>query len=577
MTSRNYVPRRMIIVNTLNSQPGSGARCRLDSVHLQHLATDGVVVEFINIQEPGGGTVLFQIPIPTPPAAAAQPSISIPLGGLICPNGFEVLIAGGNPNANVRGSIEYGVATKDHELVIIDTVRLDQLGAFINPGTPPTHPLIGEETRANPAGSGPLHLAADTDDVVMIIPAGYGEGGSKGVPLLVGYHSHGGTAANPFNLSVWPEICRDVGMIFLSIGGPDGLTWPSSEWDIGGGGGMFHLDAMIQWALDNFNIDPDRIFFSGYSGGGCFAATYAATHRDPTGIMIAGIVSCAGIFDLVQRYQALVGPTDETLANDKAEMLYISSMNATGYTSAAEKHRFQRCGPLHINEIDYAPGSGGGTYQGHLSQGLSLEGTAVWLFYDTQDTTAVGLPHQNDQLYQMLLDIGHSDVQRTKTTDAALPHNWDLLIPKKEDLKVWIRRHKVKRYPQEFWSTSPEGAQVVSYATITPDGTDQFARQRTRALWLTKTIELSGTNNLDTIQWDFAKTMLQQWAGSVGDPLTIDQKAAGAHTMQVVNLSWTPTVVTGADTFTINPVGIDASLHPAVEFTKAAVGTVTIE
>jgi len=572
----NYVPRQANFTNTLDAQVIAGGRCRLDAITVQHLGIDAGAFEIINIRAPGGGDVLWSFAWPAGETDIVQIPITLPLGGLVCPNGFELQVEGGNANANVKGSIQYGVARKDLDLVMVDTWTLTQVGEFASPSSPITHPMIGLETRANPPASGPLTLATDTDDIVAIIPPGYDDAGGKGVPIVVGYHGHGLTAGaqDPFNLSILPDVCREVGAIFLSVTGYDGLTWPSSIWSTTGGGGMLHVDAAIQWALDRFNVDPDRIFMSGYSGGGCHALTYAATHRDPAGIMIAGVIPCAGLPDVVQRYHALSGPSDETDKADKASMEFASNMNG-GYVTAAEQHRFQRVSSLYIDEATYVAGSGGGTYQGAKSQGLSLEGTAVWQFYDTQDTTTVGLPNQNDQLYDMLVAAGHTDIQRTKTSDAVNPHDWDLLIPKKQELIQWIRTRRVNRYPSNFKTCTPEGLQVASFAEITAP-TSSFARQRTATSPGVMAITLSELNNLNQIRWDFEKTAFSHLSGGVGDPLSVTVPNNSA-TLQVTNLSWTPTVVTGADAFTINPAGIPATLHPAVEFTKALAGTVTIE
>ena len=60
------------------------------------------------------------------------------------------------------------------------------------------------------------------------------------------------------------------------------LPATSPDWE------NFYVDAMITYGLANFNIDPSRIFLTGYSLGGIGAWTYAAT--SPNINKLAGIV-----------------------------------------------------------------------------------------------------------------------------------------------------------------------------------------------------------------------------------------------------------------------------------------------
>ena len=59
---------------------------------------------------------------------------------------------------------------------------------------------------------------------------------------------------------------------------------------------------VLDWVLENYNVDRSRIYGVGFSMGGGNALNFAARHLDPTGGMFAAIVNHTGSVDLSDTY-----------------------------------------------------------------------------------------------------------------------------------------------------------------------------------------------------------------------------------------------------------------------------------
>ena len=61
------------------------------------------------------------------------------------------------------------------------------------------------------------------------------------------------------------------------------------------------VEKEIEWMMENFNINEQKIYMLGGSMGGASGAIYANNHLDPTKPMVAATASASGILDCERR------------------------------------------------------------------------------------------------------------------------------------------------------------------------------------------------------------------------------------------------------------------------------------
>ena len=137
-----------------------------------------------------------------------------------------------------------------------------------------------------------LVINNDTIDVFSYqIPAGYNPQNAH--PLLVAFHQWGGNENSNY-YTQFDEEANNRNWIMLS---PFGGS--SNNYNHQGAQDMFENE--IQWMIERFNIDSNRIYMVGGSMGGATGAIYSNNHLDPTKPMIAATASASGILDCERR------------------------------------------------------------------------------------------------------------------------------------------------------------------------------------------------------------------------------------------------------------------------------------
>ncbi|WP_250937143.1 alpha/beta hydrolase family esterase [Allorhizobium sonneratiae] len=108
---------------------------------------------------------------------------------------------------------------------------------------------------------------------VIFVPPGYS--GKLKVPVVFDLHGSNSFPRDQFRRSHWPDIARQEGFIVVAPqGGLDGKLPGTHAWNVPGvtsGNGpddVAYLQATLDLVKDRFCVDPDRIYASGYSGGG---------------------------------------------------------------------------------------------------------------------------------------------------------------------------------------------------------------------------------------------------------------------------------------------------------------------
>ncbi len=137
-----------------------------------------------------------------------------------------------------------------------------------------------------------LIIGEDTIDVFSYqIPQGYNVNNSH--PLLVAFHQWGGNENSNY-YTQFDEEANNRNWIMLSPYGGSSNNYNHQ-------GAQEMVKNEIEWMMENFNIDSNRIYMVGGSMGGASGAIYSNNHLDPTKPMVAATASASGILDCERR------------------------------------------------------------------------------------------------------------------------------------------------------------------------------------------------------------------------------------------------------------------------------------
>ena len=112
-------------------------------------------------------------------------------------------------------------------------------------------------------------------------------------PLLIAFHQWGGNHMSTFS-TTFDEEANLRNWIFVSPFGGSSNNYNHQE-------AQYMVKRTIQWLMDNYNIDKNRIYAVGGSMGGASGMIYANNHLNPNEPMIAATASASGILDCERR------------------------------------------------------------------------------------------------------------------------------------------------------------------------------------------------------------------------------------------------------------------------------------
>ncbi|TDJ68781.1 MAG: hypothetical protein E2O39_12640 [Planctomycetota bacterium] len=216
-------------------------------------------------------TLLIPLCVVTPPQAA-------PAGGVA---GKLRVTAAEAARADIRSG-----RTSDGELEFATIVG----GAFSNPfdattlyaGTP--WPRVFQ-IQINNTGTGWVEVFHLAIPIQPLNPA----------PLLVAFH--GASASQNdigYNTDYYQKAMARGWYVIAPLG--------AHEWNFGVPYAQANIEVALDWVVEHFNIDPDRVYGVGFSMGGGVAASYAARHLDPAHVRLAAIVNHTGTTSLRDTY-----------------------------------------------------------------------------------------------------------------------------------------------------------------------------------------------------------------------------------------------------------------------------------
>jgi polyhydroxybutyrate depolymerase len=191
---------------------------------------------------------------------------------------------------------------------------------------------------------------------IVYVPTNLNFDPNQQSPLVFMFHGTGGTGAKFLNISGWKEIAEQEGLVavfptglkYLLLdsgnhktkfntfdladevdlndkppGYPASAPWPADD--------LGFVDAILDDAHSEGNIDPNRVFVSGFSNGGQFCARLAVERSD----VFAGAACSAG--SLLDDYSdQVVQPIPVALSFGNLDDRYIDPVNETEGTNITE-------------------------------------------------------------------------------------------------------------------------------------------------------------------------------------------------------------------------------------------------
>jgi len=112
-------------------------------------------------------------------------------------------------------------------------------------------------------------------------------------PLLIAFHQWGGNHMSPFS-TTFDEEANEREWLFMSPFGGSSNNYNHQQ-------AQYMVKKEIEWMIDNYNIDINRIYMVGGSMGGASGMIYANNHLNPEEPMVAATASASGILDCERR------------------------------------------------------------------------------------------------------------------------------------------------------------------------------------------------------------------------------------------------------------------------------------
>ena len=303
------------------------------------------------------------------------------------------------------------------------------------------------------------------------IPWNYSPGNAP-VPMVIGYHGFGMSPASVAASSTLDEEANERGWFYVAPMGIDDVLYGSPVC-------QQNISASIQWMLDNFSIDPDRLYMVGFSMGGGVSLNYAARHRDPDGIMIAALGIVSATMDWTLEYA-----TNGSLIKSILENPYNF-----GGTPTAFPFEYQAASSLYFQAGSYPPLPG--LLDITASMAVNLGSTPTWVTWDLQDTLPAVLAEE-PVLVGVLASLGGSVVSKPVTGTPVPKHSWTVL--NEPELFAFLEGKVVNRAPASFEALMDRDERV-SWTSVAQATSGAFSHVSGVATVGTRTLSVSNVRN----------------------------------------------------------------------------------
>ncbi len=291
-----------------------------------------------------------------------------------------------------------------------------------------------------------------------MLPYNYDPDGEP-IPLLIAYHGFGASAKSPAAQSMLDEEANLRGWAYLSPTGIDDQLFGSPV-------SQQNTEAAISWMVDQFAIDADRLYMVGFSMGAGISANFSARHRDPDGVMIAGVGMVAGVSDWTMTYFE---------GNQATKTLLKNPFNFGAHPNQVP-FLYQQASGLHFDKNTYPALPG--TLLPELSMATNLGTTPVFLTWDSGDTVPEPLA-QNPVRQRLLESLGGQVVTSVVSGTLGgfppqpMPHTWAVLDV--VSLCDFMDPLRAQRRPPTVRALLDQSG-TVSHATVTQRDVGAFSR-----------------------------------------------------------------------------------------------------
>ena len=335
-------------------------------------------------------------------------------------------------------------------------------------------------------------------------------------PLLVVCHSFGVSHGDVLFNTTFFEETQDRNWFMLA---------PLSRSPDGPGGGDINYGSAasqeftfeaLQYVLDNYPIDRERIYAVGFSMGAAQASSYGVRHLDPRDGIFAALVAHTGSLDQTDTWLSAppVRPIMETIFGD---------------TPAAEPFPYRNASVL---EIDPMTGSVDPT---GVNQIVNLLQTPIQLWWAPQDPEAY-LVDQTTRLGTLLFDL-QAPVVDFRPVFGVSDHLWSTLS--ETEVCDWLTPHSLS-IPREGRVIADRDARWFFFDVegIAPESFGQFTFDVDLG---NGRIGITQSEGIDTVE-----TNLARWNDGVAQPLPLNvvvEAVDQGDTLILRNVTDTPITV----------------------------------
>jgi|GEM_PF-1105474 len=328
-------------------------------------------------------------------------------------------------------------------------------------------------------------------------------------PLVVAYHGFSNSANSVGVQSLIDEEADARGWVYLAPTGLDDGLFGSPIC-------QQHIQVVIQWMLDNHNVDPERIYMLGFSMGGGVASSFTARHRDPDGIMIAALGLVSGTYDWTLTWNDGI-PATQT---------WLEHPYNFGDTPSNSPWAYQQSSALYFDPSTYPALPG--VLDSGLSMATNLHAVPTYITYDTGDTI-LHIPPMNEAYGSLLSTIGTevTTIPVSGTVDgsgAPAAHSWWVLD--EADLFDFFDGRVAARVPAEFAAQQDLGG-PASWIRTTQLATGAFTWVGGSADPLNGTIVVADVENAALVEVDVGA------AGLTSMPVQISASSAPGHSFEL--------------------------------------------
>lgn len=349
------------------------------------------------------------------------------------------------------------------------------------------------------------------------LPDGYSAAGPPH-PMVIAWHGYGQSALSVSNLSTVDEECNARNWIYLSVTGIDDQLFGSPIC-------QQNAQAGIQYMLDNFNVDEERLYMVGFSMGGGCVTSFASRHRDPAGLMIAAVGTVSMTGDWTETY-ALAPPAQKTLMENPYNF---------GGPPSAFPFAYQQVSTLYFTPGSYLPAPG--TLDAKIAMGDNLDTTPLWLTWDVADPIVENPPGMGAALAGLVTAAGGA-AEAHPVSGTADPHSWSVLD--ETQLFDFFTGKSVVRWPLSFHAQLDDSG-AVSFTQATQAVEGAFTWYAGTSVPATGTLLLTAVENA-------AQVTLAGGEASQGDAfplhLTADSADALGYELELTGFDQPPGYLT---------------------------------